>query len=70
MAPDNPAHRGPQFARQWRLLRALDGSKRGMTATQLEDAIEGKHSTRTLYRDLEVMQQAGFPLTHEDGLWR
>ena len=33
-----------------------------MTAAQLKDAIEEKQSTRTLYRDLEVLQQEGFPL--------
>ena len=41
-----------------------------MTAAQLKDAIEETQSTRTLYRDLEVLQQAGFPLTNEDGCWR
>jgi predicted DNA-binding transcriptional regulator YafY len=41
-----------------------------MTAAQLRDALEEKQSTRTLYRDLEVLQQAGFPLTNEDGQWR
>jgi predicted DNA-binding transcriptional regulator YafY len=41
-----------------------------MTAAQLKDAIEEKQSTRTLYRDLEVLEQAGFPLTNEDGCWR
>ena len=41
-----------------------------MTAAQLKDAIEETQSTRTLYRDLEVLQQAGFPLTNEGGCWR
>jgi predicted DNA-binding transcriptional regulator YafY len=48
----------------------LEGAKRGMTAAQLKEAIEETQSTRTLYRDLEVLQQAGFPLTNEDGCWR
>ena len=41
-----------------------------MTAAQLRSAIEETQSTRTLYRDLEVLQQAGFPLTNEGGCWR
>jgi proteasome accessory factor B len=52
------------------LLRTLEGAKRGMTVAQLKEAIEETQSTRTLYRDLEVLQQAGFPLTNEDGRWR
>ena len=70
MADGRPAHRGSQFVRQWRLLRTLEGAKRGMTVAQLKEAIEETQSTRTLYRDLEVLQQAGFPLTNEDGCWR
>jgi predicted DNA-binding transcriptional regulator YafY len=41
-----------------------------MIAAQLKDAIEETQSTRTLYRDLEVLELAGFPLTNEDGRWR
>ena len=70
MAPGTSVHRGAQFIRQWRLLRALEGAKRGMTAAQLKDAIEETQSTRTLYRDLEVLEQSGFPLTNEGGRWR
>jgi hypothetical protein len=67
MTAGRPAHRGSQFVRQWRLLRTLEGAKRGMTVAHLREAIEETQSTRTLYRDLEVLQQAGFPLTNEDG---
>ena len=70
MAADKSVHRGAQFVRQWRLLRMLEGATRGMTAAQLKDAIEEKQSTRTLYRDLEVLQEAGFPLSNDDGCWR
>jgi predicted DNA-binding transcriptional regulator YafY len=41
-----------------------------MTVAHLKEAIEETQSTRTLYRDLEVLQQAGFPLTNEDCCWR
>ena len=70
MAADKSVHRGAQFVRQWRLLRMLEGATRGMTAAQLKDAIEEAQSTRTLYRDLEVLQEAGFPLSNDDGCWR
>jgi hypothetical protein len=70
MAAGTSVHRGAQFIRQWRLLRALEGAKRGMSAAQLKDTIEETQSTRTLYRDLEVLEQAGFPLTNEGGRWR
>jgi predicted DNA-binding transcriptional regulator YafY len=41
-----------------------------MTVAQLKEAIEETQSTRTLYRDLEVLQKAGFPLTNAEGPWR
>lgn len=62
--------RGGQFLRQWRLLRVLETARRGLSAADLRDALDGEYSTRTLYRDLEVLQVAGFPLTNEEGGWR
>lgn len=63
-------NRGTQFIRQWRLLRVLEGSRKGMSVVQLRGAIEESQSTRTLYRDLLVLQGAGFPITNEEGIWR
>jgi len=60
MVTGRPLHRGAQFIRQWRLLRSLEASRHGMTASQLKDAIEEKQSTRTLYRDLEVCNKQAF----------
>ena len=55
--------RGDQLARQWRLLRRLEAAKYGLTVAEL--AAEEGVSLRTAYRDLEALQEAGFPLYAE-----
>jgi predicted DNA-binding transcriptional regulator YafY len=62
--------RGNQLIRQWRLLRAIEGSRLGRTAAQLSNEVADLGSPRTVYRDLEVLQGAGFPLYQDDGRWR
>jgi len=62
--------RGTQLLRQWRLLRALEGARRGLTAAHLRDAIEAECSSRTVYRDLELLLEIGFPITNDSGKWR
>ncbi|MGD8762190.1 MAG: transcriptional regulator [Desulfobacteraceae bacterium] len=52
--------RGDQLARQWKIIQTLLSSRRGRTATELAEAL-GCHS-RTIYRDLEALQVAGFPI--------
>ncbi len=64
------SQRGVQFLRQWRLLRLLEGARRGLGAEEIRQALEEPLSTRTLYRDLLVLQAAGFPLTNEQRRWR
>ena len=63
--------RGDQLSRQWRIIQSLMAARKGKSATELSDALEC-HS-RTVYRDLEALQMAGFPLYNEkfDGrtLW-
>ncbi len=67
----NPAaDRGRQIRRQWKLLRALEAARRGLTGSELLDAVGERCSARTLYRDLEDLQAAGFPLLSERGRWR
>lgn len=57
--------RGDQLARQWRIIQALTASQSGKTAQELAGNL-GCHS-RTVYRDLEALQQAGFPVyTHRE----
>lgn len=55
--------RGDQLSRQWKIIQSLLAAKRGRSATELSDALDC-HS-RTVYRDLEALQLAGFPLYTE-----
>lgn len=55
--------RGDQLSRQWKIIQALTGSHQGKSATRL--AAELDCHSRTVYRDLEALQAAGFPLFTE-----
>ena len=55
--------RGDQLSRQWRILRQIEVSKNGLTATEIAEL--GDVSLRTAYRDLDDLQLAGFPLFPE-----
>jgi predicted DNA-binding transcriptional regulator YafY len=55
--------RGDQLARQWKIIQALIASRRGKSVPELADMVECH--TRTVYRDLEALQVAGFPVTTE-----
>lgn len=52
--------RGDQLTRQWKIIQALIASKSGRSVTRL--AREFDCHLRTVYRDLEALQAAGFPL--------
>ena len=52
--------RGDQLARQWKIIQTLLSSRRGKSASELAVTL-GCHS-RTIYRDLEALQVAGFPI--------
>ena len=64
--------RGDQVIRQWRLVRLLSSTKIGKSIPDLERELEV--TSRTVRRDLEALEQAGFPLISEtrrgDVLWR
>jgi predicted DNA-binding transcriptional regulator YafY len=62
--------RGNQITRQWRILRLLEGRKCGLRAREIHEALGGDVSERTVFRDLQHLQEAGFPLYEEDGRWR
>ena len=52
--------RGDQLSRQWKIIQSLLAAKRGKSVSELAEDLEC-HS-RTVYRDLEALQMAGFPL--------
>lgn len=62
--------RGRQVERQWAVLRALEGARRGLTPRELLEVCPQDCALRTLYRDLDSLQASGFPLVREDGRWR
>ena len=55
--------RGDQLGRQWKIIRSLIASKRGKSVQDL--ASELSCHARTVYRDLEALQVAGFPVYTE-----
>ncbi len=57
--------RGDQVGRLYTIVMSLAATRRGLTAAMLAD----KHALplRTVYRDLEALEQAGFPVTKLDG---
>jgi len=57
--------RGDQLSRQWRILRQIEVSRKGLTAAKISEL--GDISLRTAYRDLGDLQLAGFPLYAEPG---
>jgi predicted DNA-binding transcriptional regulator YafY len=68
-----PMPRGDQLSRQWRLLQMIDRPQ-GVT---VDDAARDLQCTiRTIWRDLDALQKAGFPLFTERaadgnrGIWR
>jgi predicted DNA-binding transcriptional regulator YafY len=56
---------GHQVARQWRILRTIESRRHGATVAELA-AQEDCH-TRTIWRDLAAIQEAGFPFYSEKG---
>ena len=55
--------RGDQLGRQWQIIQILVSSKMGKSAAELATDLECH--PRTLYRDLEALQVAGFPIYTE-----
>ena len=52
--------RGDQLARQWKIIQSLISSQQGKSVSDLAGALHCH--TRTIYRDLEALQAAGFPV--------
>lgn len=55
--------RGDQLARQWRLIQRLARSRYGVGLDDLAEDLECVR--RTVYRDLDALMNAGFPLLSE-----
>jgi len=55
--------RGDQLGRQWKIIQTLISSKLGKSAADLAKDLECH--PRTVYRDLEALQVAGFPIYTE-----
>jgi len=55
--------RGDQLARQWRIIRAIEAGSQGLTVAEIADLEDC--GPRSIYRDLEALQDAGFPLYTE-----
>jgi len=58
--------RGAQLARQWKILKLLETRKPGLSVAEITQEIDAQ--PRTIYRGLEALQAAGFPLNagHEE----
>jgi predicted DNA-binding transcriptional regulator YafY len=63
-----PLSRNDRIARLFRLLNLLVQTKRGLILRAVADKEGWK--LRSLYRDIEALEKAGFPLVHEDGRYR
>jgi len=56
--------RGEQLARTWQIIKRLEAQRsRGLTIDELCD--EGGWNRRTLYRDIQALEEAGFPIEKE-----
>ena len=55
--------RGDQLGRQWKIIQTLISSRIGKSAADLAEEMECH--PRTVYRDLEALQVAGFPIYTE-----
>jgi predicted DNA-binding transcriptional regulator YafY len=52
--------RGDQLARQWKIIQSLISSRQGKSVSDMAQALHCHR--RTVYRDLEALQAAGFPV--------
>jgi predicted DNA-binding transcriptional regulator YafY len=64
--------RHAQLAREWRLLRELSAHPEGRSYTELARSLGA--AVRTVYRDLETLRRAGFPVSrarvHTKQVWK
>ena len=53
------------LVRQWKLLRALQAARLGLTWGELIEAADERVHKRTIYRDIDTLTFAGFPIDVE-----
>lgn len=58
-----PRQRG--LIRQWRIVRALESARLGLTWRQLIEVAEEPVHERTIRRDIDTLTFAGFPIDVE-----
>ena len=61
------AVRGQQVTRQLLVLQMLESARRGLTPNDICGRLEDQWAVRTIYRDLEQLRGAGFPITEDSG---
>lgn len=62
--------RGRQVIRHIQIVSALGAAPQGLTVHELLSAVGGGCVLRTIYRDLEQLDQAGFAVMSEDQRWQ
>lgn len=55
--------RGDQISRQWQILQIFEARRMGVSVPELAAELEA--NVRTIYRDIESLEMAGFPLYSE-----
>jgi predicted DNA-binding transcriptional regulator YafY len=55
--------RGDQISRQWQILQILEASKMGVSVPEIAGKLSA--NVRTIYRDMEALELAGFPIYNE-----
>jgi predicted DNA-binding transcriptional regulator YafY len=51
--------RGDRLARQWKIIQLLTHSRSGLSVAEIAQQLD--EPVRSIYRDLEALQKAGFP---------
>lgn len=63
-------NRNMQVARIFQVLSILQSSRRGMSVSEIESALTERGfdvQKRTVYRDIDALETAGFPVSRDDG---
>lgn len=55
--------RGDQISRQWQILQLLEARRMGVSVPELAEELES--NVRSIYRDMEALELAGFPVYSE-----